>query len=256
MFLLYETIIALLIIILILYSCKSSFKSREGATFTNLDNNKIQSPLSDSNRSIMLLEASTGIQKHEIALNIVDPNYTLNNTVVDSEQDKITNIKNLLNIMKLEDVEIQKLLPNYIPSSDLEGLLDGKLLSSLGEQLDIAKITPTKSKLDIDPDSMNALAKNFYDASDDKEGTMTATMLSGQGDSYSSNAIKTKYNNSLVNNKIYNPNQLSNNAAQSILESNYLSYMINIIQYQEIAIDTIINNVSKNVVNVYTKKDI
>jgi hypothetical protein len=121
--------------------------------------------------------------------------------------------------------------------------------------LEIATITPIKSKLDNDPDAMNALAKDFYDASDARPDTMTATMLSGQGDSYTSNAVKTKFSNSLVDNKIYNPNQLSVAAAQSILESNYLSYMINIIQYQEIAINTIVNNVSKNIVNVYTKKD-
>lgn len=238
-----------------LYSYQSSLKNREGATFTNLDNNKMQTPLSDSNRSIMLLEASTGVQKHEVALNIVDPQYTLNDTVVNSKLDKITNIKNLLNIMKIEDVEIQKLLPNYIPSSDLEGLLDGSLVENLGLQLGIATITPIKSKLDVDPDTMNALAQNFYDASDKRPDTMAAAMLSGQGDSYIMNAIKTKYNNSLVDNKIYNPTQLSDTAAQSILESNYLSYMINIIQYQEIAINTIVNNVSKNIANVYTKKD-
>ena len=96
MFLLYEIIIALLIIVIMLYSFQSSFKSREGATFTNLDNNKQQSPLSDSNRSIILMEASTGIQKHEVALNIVDPNYRINDTVIDSKLDKITNIKNLI----------------------------------------------------------------------------------------------------------------------------------------------------------------
>ena len=207
MFLLYEIIIALLIIVIMLYSFQSSFKSREGATFTNLDNNKQQSPLSDSNRSIILMEASTGIQKHEVALNIVDPNYRINDTVIDSKLDKITNIKNLLNIMKLEDEEIQKLLPNYVPSSDLEGHLDGSLLENLGTQLGIATITPIKSKLEVDPESMNSLAKEFYDASDAKGDTMTASMLSGQGDSYTSNAIKSKYNNSLVKNKIYNPTQ-------------------------------------------------
>lgn len=255
MFLLYEIIIALLIIIVVLYSLQSSFKSREGATFTNLDNNAQQKPLSDSNRSIILMEASTGVQKHEVALNIVDPNYRVNDTVIDSKNDKITNIKNLLNIMKLEDEEIQKLLPNYVPSSDLAGLLDGSLLKNLGLQLGIATITPIKSKLEVDPDAMNSLAKDFYDASDARPDTMTASMLSSQGDMYTSTAIKTKYSNNLVENKIYNPTQLSDTAAQSILESNYLSYMINIIQYQEIAINTIVGNVSKNIVNVYTKTE-
>jgi len=253
---LYEIIIALLIVIIMLYSYRLSFKSREGATFTNLDNNKQQAPLSDSNRSIILMEASTGIQKHEVALNIVDPSYKVNDTVVHANLDKITNIKNLLNIMKLQDEEIQKLLPNYVPSSDLEGLLDGSLVENLGTQLGIATITPIKSKLDIDPASMNTMAQDYYDASDQQDqNSMTAMMLSGQGDSYTSNAIKAKYSNSLVNNRIYNPSQLSDSAAQSILESNYLSYMINIIQYQEIAIDTIVTNVSQNIVSVYKKND-
>jgi hypothetical protein len=238
-----------------LYSYQSSFKSREGAIFTNLDNNKQQTPLSDSNRSIILMEASTGIQKHEVALNIVDPSYKVNDTIVHANLDKITNIKNLLNIMKLQDDEIHKLLPNYVPSSDLEGLLDGSIVENLSTQLGIATITPIKSKLDIDPATMNIMAQDYYNASDqyDPKST-TAMMLSSQGDMYTSNAIKAQYSNSLVNNRIYDPPQLSDSAAQSILESNYLSYMINIIQYQEIAINTIINNVSQNIVSVYKKK--
>jgi hypothetical protein len=158
--------------------------------------------------------------------------------------------------MKLQDEEIQKLLPNYVPSSDLEGLLDGSLVENLGTQLGIATITPIKTKLDIDPVVMNTMAQDYYDAADQEDpNSMTAMMLSGQGDSYTSNAIKAKYSNSLVNNRIYNPSQLSDSAAQSILESNYLSYMINIIEYQEIAIDTIVTNVSQNILSVYKKND-
>ena len=156
--------------------------------------------------------------------------------------------------MKIQDDEIQKLLPNYVPSSDLQGLIDGSLIKDLGKQLAIATITPIKSKIEVDPNAMVELSKKFYEASDQHGDTMTATSLSSQGDMYVSNAVKTKYTNSLVNDEIYNPNQLSDSAAQSILESNYLSYMVNIVQYQDVGINAVLTNVSRNVLNIYKKK--
>jgi hypothetical protein len=157
--------------------------------------------------------------------------------------------------MKKQDAEIEKLLPNYIPSSDLQGLIDGTLMESLGKQLAVSTITPIKPQLDVDPKTMIELSDKFYSASDQYGDSMTATSLSSQGDMYRSNAIKVQYTNSLVNDKVYNPPELSDTAAQSILESNYLSNMVNIVQYQDIAINSIITNISYNVTSIYKKKE-
>ena len=255
MFFLPKIIIALLIVVILIYSCQSCFKHREGATFTNLDNNKSQTPLSDSNRSIILMELVTNIQKHDVALNIVHPEYQVNNVNINPKDNKFSNIKILLNIMKNQDKEIDKLLPNYVPSSDLQGLIDGTLMGNLGKQLAISTITPIKPLTDVDPKAMMELSNKYYTASDQHGDTMTATLLSSQGDVYKSNAIKAQYTNSLVNDKVYNPPELSDTAAQSILESNYLSNMIIIVQYQDIAINNIIDNISYNVMSIYKKKE-
>lgn len=257
-----KIIIALLIVIIILYSCHNSFKQiifsnklLNIENFKNLDTNKEQKPISDAERSIILLEIINAVQKHETVLNVVNPDYEKQNINVDRNTSRINNISKLLNIMYLQDEEIYKLLPTYVPSNDLQGLLNGTTLQSLNTQLDIAKITPIKPQIEVDPNAMNELAQNFYDTANHYENdSITAMTFSTQGNMYQTNAIKASYSNSLVNDQIYNPKQLNDDKAQSILESNIFSIMISIINYQELAISTILNNLSIDILGVYKKK--
>lgn len=85
-------------------------------------------PMSSSDIIAIITEISTDVNNNDVKLSLLDKSYKSNKIIL-KPNSFTSNVYDILNVMNKHDTEIKKLLPNYIASPDLIGLIDGTLLA-------------------------------------------------------------------------------------------------------------------------------
>ena len=217
-------------------------------------------PMSSSDLVTVMTEIFTDIQNNDTKLHVLDSSYNLNtfNLVQDDFQ---KNINSMLNVMKLQDVEIKKRLSTYIPSPDLSKLINGTLLAVKAERLyNLSRypISPSECSIDYMTEQKNRLSKKLTDALAAQgpaanpppvvDPNIQVKMLIANKED---DIVELKQNLKDPNFTKCNPN-MSTTDADSIYIGLELNAMTKIVALQTNAVNTIQTNVSSDIVNSYS----
>ena len=229
--------------------------------------------ISNSDIVKIISEFVTKINNHDIILQSLDSTFAKNTITVKSEADKMReNINNMLSVMKKQDVEIVKLstsnrfkssLPPYIPSPDLPGLIDGKLLADKEIRLynlSHYPLSPMDCSLnmiqaDITDLSNNlAIAQKKFKASgaDSSKIDVTSSAIEGQLNMRIGNLATLKQNLKDPNFIKCNPTY-SVRDATSIVNGLYLTSMSSILEIQDDYINKLQKIAGEAIVNSYSQ---
>jgi hypothetical protein len=271
--LIFVIIIFFLIYIILLVSFYGSIKKNiyEGFPGVNISSTDMQMPITKSDLTIALNEQIGNINKHELALSRINLNYKVSKPPSTSDLINIDTIHitgdekkqiykivlppyliTILNILKTEEKEIRSLLPTYIPSNEIDGLLNGSILSTRAKELYNKSRYPENME-DCDVKTIQKLIDGYQKLIDDNPDadstnkTMWGTTIANL--QMKQTAVKT-IDSSIPNNTKCNP-ALSVTQAEAILDAIYINYIVKIIQSQEEAIQTIISNRDTKIINFY-----
>lgn len=220
----------------------------------------MESPMNKTDFYTIITECIDNIIKHDTILSTIDTSYSKNSLQIDQSANDMTNIQSILAVLKLQDAEILKLLPTYIPSSDLDGLISGNLLKPIVDDLHGQSQYPN-NPLDCDPVSIQKAIDGYQALLDGKSpnGTPSKPPDDISKSTYSSmiTSLKTKLvdlnatKGANGNTKCIPP--LSTSDAEGLLDGFYANYIIKIIKSQYQAILIIQNNIQSDIVNFYSK---
>lgn len=247
--LLYISITVLIVSLVI--PCRTSSPIREGYNMMAGTENTI----SKTDFYAILNEMVSNINGHETILHTLDPDYSMSDIKVDPKLSDMTNIQNLLSVLKKQDKQISKMLPSYLPNSDLDGLMDGSLYRPLALDLK-AKSTYPENPLDCNPDAMMKALKGYQDliaattgTDDDSKtkrmvfGSMATQLQMKIVDFYA-------YRTTPGNTKCLPP--LAPTDAEGILDGYYANTLSKIVKSHDIAIATIQGKIQSSVVSFYS----
>lgn len=257
----YKYIILILILILsfsLYCSCKKSIHEGYGMPM------RTEQPISLSEFYTVLNECIENVNKHDIVLNSFNEKYKINKIKLDKNNYPKDNIKNVLNVMKTQDIEISKLSENYIPNSDLDGLISGELLKPIETDLYL-KSNYTDSPIDCDPATIKTAIKKYEElvAAEKKKKLQEGITDQDKKDidmvitTYSAMIVPLKtrladlesYQNSPGNTKCVP--SVSHEDAENLLNGFYLNYIVKIIKSQDIALKTVKKNYTDKLLKVY-----
>jgi hypothetical protein len=229
--------------------------------------------ISNSDIVKIISEFVTKINNHDIILQSLDSTFAKNTITVKSDADKMReNINNMLSVMKKQDVEIVKLstsnrfkssLAPYIPSPDLPGLIDGKLLADKETRLynlSHYPLSPTDCSLNIiqaditDLSNNLAIAKTKFKASgaDSSKIDVTSSAIEGQLNMRIGNLETLKQN-------LKDPNFIKCNPTYSVTDATsisnglYLTSMSSILEIQDDYINKLQKIAGEAIVNSYSQ---
>lgn len=252
----YKSIIIIigLLFILILFAliaAKPQSSIKEGYNLMS----GMESPLSKSDFYAILTECVGNISNHEIILSTHDPKYKADKVSINRQDSDIVNIKNILRIMKKQDIEIAKLLPTYMLNTDLDGLLDDSLLKPIATDLK-QKSTYAENPMECDPvaiqksiDGYEALIEAIKTNDDPSKGRK---ML------YGSMASQLRMKLVDLKSMLAAPGNtkclpaLSPTDAEKILDGFYANYIAKIAKSQNMAILKIQDKVKSDIIKFYS----
>ena len=227
-----------------------------------------EGPMRKTDFYAILTECIENIKKHDTILSTIDKNYSKNDLQIDTTAPDMTNIQALLAVMKIQDAEILKLLPTYIPSTDLDGLIDGSLLKPIVDDLHAQSKYPN-NPLDCDPVVIQKAITGYQALLDGKD--MPSSTPSSSSSSSPPTALSDTEKNvyqsmlsslkmklvDLLASKDANGNTkclppLSQSDAEGLLDGFYANFIIKIIKSQYQAITIIQNNIQTDIVNFYS----
>ena len=264
-------IIFFLIYIILLSSFYGSTKKNihEGLAGVTVTATDMQMPITKSDLITILNEQIGNINKHELLLSRLDTKYTKASLPSSSDLTGIDTIhitsdgtnytivlpsylKTILNILKTEDTEISKLLSTHVPNGDIDGLLNGTLLTDRAKTL-YNKSHHPESMEDCDAPTMQKLIDGYQDLINNNSGADDTTKImwnSTIAQLKMKKAAITAVDSSVPNNTKCNP-ALSVNDAESILDAIYANYITKIVQSQDEALQSIIKKHDTSIINFY-----
>lgn len=231
--------------------CRTSSIVREGYNMMAGTENTI----SKTDFYAILNEMVNNINGHEIILHTMDPEYTMSEIKVDPKLSDMENIQNLLSVLKKQDKQISKLVPSYLPNSDLDGLMDGSLYRPLALDLK-SKSTYPENPLDCNPEAMKKALRGYQDiiaaTNGDDDNSKTKRMVVGSMATQLQMKIVDYYAYITTpgNTKCLPP--LSPTDAEGILDGYYANSLSKIVKSHDIAISTLQNKIQANVVGFYS----
>jgi hypothetical protein len=253
----YTSIIVLLMVLLIALFI-SSWKSATSATSIKEGYKMmpdLETPITKSDLYVILTECVNNIIAHETVLNTFDPSYPKDTIKVNTSLPDMENIKKILAFIKKQDIQIHKMLPNYLMNQDIDGLISGTLLA------DGAAALAKKSKypdnvLDCDPETINRAIKSYqdilskYNCDEDKN----------KGTCMTYNSYIISLTKSLVEIKSASPSPgntkclppLLPSEAEGIMDGRYANALAKIIKSQDIAIETLKTKVQMEITQFYS----
>lgn len=245
---------------------KNIYEGLAGVTVTATD---MQMPITKSDLITILNEQIGNINKHELLLSRLDTKYTKASLPSSSDLTNIDTIhitsdgtnytivlpsylKTILNILKIEDTEISTLLKTHVPNGDIDGLLNGTLLTDRAKTL-YNKSHHPESMEDCDAPTMQKLIDGYQNLIDTDSGADDTTKImwnSTIAQLKMKKAAITAVDSSVPNNTKCNP-ALSVNDAESILDAIYANYITKIVQSQDEALQSIIKKRDTSIINFY-----
>jgi hypothetical protein len=148
-----KTFIMMILIVIIIFTLGSCIQiSTEGFVdymSPSPDMVKDIRTTSDSDKMLILSEIYSNINKHELAMNIYDPDYKLSEIKMKPQKSILENIQLLYPILYKQDKELVILTKEeYVPSKTLLQLMDGSLIKPMKD--DLTKIMNYTPRFPID----------------------------------------------------------------------------------------------------------
>jgi hypothetical protein len=214
-----------------------------------------ESAISKSDFYSILNECVENVTNHDTILNTISPTYKKNTINIDKSKTDAENIREILVVLKIQDIKIAELLPSYLPNTDLDGLLTGALLKPIAEDLNM-KSTYPENPSDCDPATIRATIDGYQYLADQLTGndddsknqkmtyvSMIPTLKMKLVDLAASKAAP-------GNTKCLPA--LSQTDAENILDGYYANHITKVVKSQDDAIVSIQNNIKRDVVKFYT----
>ena len=148
-----KTFIMMILIVIIIFTLGSCIQiSTEGFVdymSPSPDMVKDIRTTSDSDKMLILSEIYSNVNKHELAMNIYDPDYKLSEIKMKPQKSILENIQLLYPILYKQDKELVILTKKeYVPSKTLLQLMDGSLIKPMKD--DLTKIMNYRPRFPID----------------------------------------------------------------------------------------------------------
>lgn len=241
--------IAVLIIALLVGTWRP--KTREGYKMMP----ELENPISKSDLYVVLTECVNNILAHETVLSTLDPGYKADTVSVDVKKSDMENIQNLLKIIKKQDIQIHKMLPNYLMNQDLDGLINGTLLAEGAKFLEQKSKYP-ENPMDCDPEAILRAINDYktilksLDCGDDKNKSKCM--------SYDSSIIQLE--SKLIELRASKPAPGNNKClpplmpweAEGIMDGRYANALAKIIKSQDLAVESIKAKAQSEIANFYS----
>ena len=217
---------------------------------------ELENPISKSDLYVILTECINNSKAHDIILSTLDNTYKAESIQIDTTISDLQNIQKFLKILKKKDIQIHKMLPNYLMNQDLDGLINGTLLADKAKLL-AQKSTYADNPLECDPDAINRAIVGYsdelkkYDCNNDANKSKCVT--------YDNSIIQLK--SKLVELKASTPSPgntkcippLLKSEAEGIMDGAYANLLAKIVKSQDIAIDSIKADATNNIAQFYSK---
>jgi hypothetical protein len=266
-------IIFFLIYIILLSSFYGSTKKyiHEGLAGATVTANDMQMPITKSDLVTILNEQIGNMNKHELLLSRLDTKYTAStlpssadlknidtiHITTDSTGTKFTlglpsYLTKILNILKTEDSKISDLLSTYVLNGDIDGLIDGTLLSGRAKTL-YNKSHHPESMEECDASTIQKLInshQSLLDNNSNADDTTKNMWRSTIGQLKMKQASITAVDSSVPNNTKCDP-PLTVAGAESIMDAIYANYITKIVQSHDEALQTITKNRDTYIINFY-----
>ena len=234
-------ILIIIIIMVIIYSNMNVFEGMGG--MYPQDPSMIKNVPFQSETEILddLNKLYKGVNNHEIKLKVYDSNYKAKNITPNPNHNISQNITNLINHLKRQDNELIHLTsPNnivsYVPSNDLNKLIDGSLIKPLYDRLMRIHKFPQENMMGPEECDTKVLLRQ-------------ANVLTRHGYHDDSDEIRkriVKLDNGIEKCKPVNPEpRITLQEINSRVQQTMMYYINNIIQYHETAIDTVGKSVTE-----------
>jgi hypothetical protein len=263
-------ILSFILIISVLCHCSQSPRLAEGYQ----DKSMFQTPLTNSQLTLILTDIITTINKHENTLHIIEPSYNVHpisfnqsdadiidsNEIIFNPSIWFSKMNDLIAILENQNAILTKIYPQYsnthymYSENDLKSLKTGSSLTELRNKL-IQECTQPPTPLTCSPEAIDAQIASYKKLIEDPNPTidpasndaMTVKAMITQLYVAKSN-IQTQ--NNLPNDKTCSP-ILSKQDANAIYKANYLNILNNIINTQDIAIEKIRSIIEKQIINTF-----
>lgn len=122
-------------------------------------------PMTSSDIISIITEITTDVNNNDTKLTLLDPSFQSKKINLKTNSFK-TNIDEILQVMNKHDVEIKKLLPTYISSPDLIGLMDGTLLADKQKilyNMSNFPLSPSECSIEFMTQQLNDMKKRLND---------------------------------------------------------------------------------------------
>jgi Ca2+-binding EF-hand superfamily protein len=249
----YKTITFLGAIIILVALISSSYKPKIHEGYNMMAGT--EGAISKSDFYAILTECVSNISSHETILSTLATNYSKSEVKIDQNADDMTNINNLLTIMKKQDKKILEMLPSYLPNKDLDGLIDGSLLKPIADDLKMKSTVP-ENPMDCDVDTIRRAINGYKKLIADLTGTDDNSK--NQKNVYSSMIPMLEMKIVDLNSSKGAPGNakclppLSAADAEGLLDGYYANYISKIIKSQDLAIVSIQNDYKNKLVGFYS----
>lgn len=263
-------IVVVLVLVILAVSFYGSLKTQEGMLMPNTipgtmynSSDMKSKPLSASEIVSVMNENMTNIQNHDTILATLDPTYAPATShlvlELDISNNYQRNVQSMLTVMKAHDDEIKKLLPNYIASPDLTGMMDGSLLADKQQRLynlSHFSANPLDCSLNVIKDQITSLKNQLARAPPAAAGTPPPMV--DPNSQVKSQITTLESNMDILKINLQDPNftqcdpPVSLRDADAIFVGYQLSIITNIIGLQDASIVAIQQKVGGSIVNFYS----
>lgn len=266
-------IIILLVIMIISLLCHCSHSSKEQKEGYQ-DKSMFQTPLTNSQLTLILTDIISSVNKHENTLHIIDPTYKVHPIsfnqsdadIIDSDEiifnpsPWFSKMNNLITILDAENAILTKIYPQYsnthymYSETDMNGLKTGSSLTDLRNKL-IQESTQPPTPLTCSPEAIDAQIASYKKLIEGSSPTIDPS----SNDAITIKAMITQLyvarsniqvQNNLPNDKTCSP-PLSKQDANSLYKTSYLNILNNIINTQDIAIEKIRSIIEKQITTTF-----
>lgn len=216
---------------------------------------ELENPISKSDLYVVLTECVNNIIAHETVLSTLDNSYKADTIKVNTSISDMQNIQNILKIIKKQDIQIHKMLPNYLLNQDLDKLMNGTLFTDTAKQLEQKSKYP-ENPLECDPAAIKRAilgyqkAIEFYPGTDD-DSKSKRMLYSNSISMLMSKLIELQASKpSPGNTKCLPP--LLPSEAEGIMDGKYANALAKIVKSQDLAIESIKTQVQMEITQFYS----
>lgn len=216
---------------------------------------ELENPISKSDLYVVLTECVNNIMAHESVLSTLDKSYSASTVSVDNKKSDMENIQNLLRLMKKQDIQIHKMLPNYLMNQDLDGLINGTLLAEGAKMLEQKSKYP-ENPLDCDPEAIMRAIKDYravlstLDCNDDKYKSKCMTY----------DSMITQMESKIIELRAAKPAPGNNKClpplqpweAEGIMDGRYANALAKIVKSQDLAVESIKTKIQTEITGFYS----